>query len=175
MKIIGTAASRLPGRSVRFVGKQIENPQTGTDLFKSIHGRTGILFFRNYWGPGRQGDHIDLWNGSRVTALSSWFGSSGESRWRGIGQTISRQKRCVSGTSHEDFVGYFWGLFIRRCCVPRHVPRFCRVVWPALHQERQRHRGSHHDLAGRVLPRLHARRMGGIQAAWLHAATQQYL
>ncbi|AVS62688.1 hypothetical protein C8246_24465 [Paracidovorax avenae] len=70
---LDTAASRLPGRSVRFVGQQIENPQTGADLFKSIHGRTGILFFKNYWGPGRQGDHIDLWNGSRMTALSSWF------------------------------------------------------------------------------------------------------
>jgi hypothetical protein len=29
-------------------------------------GRTGIVFFQNFWGPGNQSDHIDLWNG--VTA-----------------------------------------------------------------------------------------------------------
>lgn len=25
-------------------------------------GRRGLLFCRNFWGPGNQGDHIDLWN-----------------------------------------------------------------------------------------------------------------
>ncbi|HVK54554.1 MAG TPA: T6SS effector amidase Tae4 family protein [Burkholderiales bacterium] len=34
---------------------------------------TGIIFFQNYWGPGNQGDHIDLWNGARLTALDSWL------------------------------------------------------------------------------------------------------
>jgi hypothetical protein len=24
--------------------------------------KRGIIFFRNFWGPGSQGDHIDLWN-----------------------------------------------------------------------------------------------------------------
>jgi len=28
--------------------------------------RTGIVAFRNFWGRGDQGDHIDLWNGSRI-------------------------------------------------------------------------------------------------------------
>ena len=28
--------------------------------------KTGIVFFRNSWGRGNQGDHIDLWDGSRV-------------------------------------------------------------------------------------------------------------
>jgi hypothetical protein len=32
-----------------------------------IRGKTGIVFFRNYWGLGLQGDHIDLWDGSRMT------------------------------------------------------------------------------------------------------------
>lgn len=27
---------------------------------KGMKGRTGIVFFRDYWGEGRQGDHIDL-------------------------------------------------------------------------------------------------------------------
>ena len=37
-----------------------------------IKGRNGIVFFQNYWGPGHQGDHIDLWNGSRLTDRMSW-------------------------------------------------------------------------------------------------------
>lgn len=44
-----------------------------------IAGKKGILFFRDYWlrsedRPERPtGDHIDLWNGSRLTDVSSWF------------------------------------------------------------------------------------------------------
>jgi hypothetical protein len=48
----------------------------------NILGRTGIIFFRDYWQRNingkvelfrnRSGDHIDLWNGSRLTQLSSW-------------------------------------------------------------------------------------------------------
>lgn len=49
-------------------------------------GRTGIIFIQDYWGAGRQGDHIDLWNRNRLTdptsrariglRLSSWLPSS---------------------------------------------------------------------------------------------------
>jgi len=46
---------------------------TGKEGFEKIAGRTGIVFIQNYWGQGRQGDHIDLWSGSRLTAFSSWF------------------------------------------------------------------------------------------------------
>lgn len=46
---------------------------TGEKWQESIKGRTGIVFFANYWArPGETksptGDHIDLWNGSRLTA-----------------------------------------------------------------------------------------------------------
>ncbi|GKS82873.1 type VI secretion system amidase effector protein Tae4 [Acidovorax sp. SUPP1855] len=82
---LDTAASKLPSRAIRFTGKQIADKQTGQDVFKILNGKTGILFFKNYWGPGRQGDHIDLWNGSRMTALSSWvrvqFGISLDGYW----------------------------------------------------------------------------------------------
>jgi hypothetical protein len=27
----------------------------------AYHGRKGLIFCRNFWGPGNQGDHIDLW------------------------------------------------------------------------------------------------------------------
>jgi len=44
-----------------------------------IAGKKGIIFFKDYWlrtvdRPDRPtGDHIDLWNGSRITDVSSWF------------------------------------------------------------------------------------------------------
>ena len=28
----------------------------------TFEGRRGLVFCRNFWGPGSQGDHIDLWN-----------------------------------------------------------------------------------------------------------------
>ena len=44
----------------------------GNEVFEVIKNKTGVIFFQNYWGPGHQGDHIDLWNGSRLTDWSSW-------------------------------------------------------------------------------------------------------
>ena len=46
---------------------------SGEEVFDKIKGRTGIIFFQNYWGLGNQGDHIDLWNGSRLTHWTSWL------------------------------------------------------------------------------------------------------
>lgn len=45
----------------------------GVNGFTQIKGKKGIIFFKDYYGPGNQGDHIDLWNGSRLTKYSSWF------------------------------------------------------------------------------------------------------
>jgi hypothetical protein len=46
---------------------------TGEKWEEKIKGKTGIVFFANYWArPGETknptGDHIDLWNGGRLTA-----------------------------------------------------------------------------------------------------------
>ncbi|MGN7876261.1 T6SS effector amidase Tae4 family protein [Roseateles sp. 22389] len=45
---------------------------TGENWEKRIKGRTGIVYFADYWTRGNEkvstGDHIDLWNGSRLTA-----------------------------------------------------------------------------------------------------------
>jgi hypothetical protein len=41
------------------------------DFTKILSQKQGIIFFQNYWGPGNQGDHIDLWNGSRLTDVLS--------------------------------------------------------------------------------------------------------
>jgi hypothetical protein len=43
----------------------------GKEVFEKINGKTGIIFFQNYWGVGNQGDHIDLWNGYRLTHYRS--------------------------------------------------------------------------------------------------------
>lgn len=45
---------------------------TGADWQTKIKGRSGIVYFADYWTRGNEkvptGDHIDLWNGSRLTA-----------------------------------------------------------------------------------------------------------
>jgi hypothetical protein len=76
---------------------------TGADWQSKIKGRTGIVFFGSYWArPGQStqnadGDHIDLWNKSKLTpsvesflrfylginrlpSPSSWF-SNREDNW----------------------------------------------------------------------------------------------
>lgn len=52
---------------------------TGSTVFDEISDLQGIIFFSDYWQrPGevgtsrRTGDHIDLWNGERLTSLSSF-------------------------------------------------------------------------------------------------------
>ncbi|WP_225984676.1 T6SS effector amidase Tae4 family protein [Noviherbaspirillum aerium] len=44
---------------------------SGKEAFGSMAGKTGIVFFQDYWGSNEQGDHIDLWNGSRLTDWTS--------------------------------------------------------------------------------------------------------
>lgn len=63
----------------RFPGCPNPEKYTGQTAFDEIEDRTGIIFLANYWqrstdqGAARTGDHIDLWNGSRMTSTSSWF------------------------------------------------------------------------------------------------------
>ncbi|WP_133510953.1 type VI secretion system amidase effector protein Tae4 [Candidatus Thiosymbion oneisti] len=48
---------------------------TGRDWRDKVVGKTGIICFEDYYvgSDGSGGDHIDLWNGSALTALGSWF------------------------------------------------------------------------------------------------------
>lgn len=82
---LATAAGQMPFKATRYKGKEIKDKAKGEDVFDTLSNKTGIIFLQNYWGPGRQGDHIDLWNGSRMTARSSWFrvatGISLEGQW----------------------------------------------------------------------------------------------
>ena len=55
------------------LGIDISKDITGENWQDTIKDKKGIVFFHNYWlRPGQTknptGDHIDLWNGSRLTA-----------------------------------------------------------------------------------------------------------
>jgi hypothetical protein len=57
---------------------------TGLDWQHKIRGRTGIVYFEDYWARNEKeksthkptGDHVDLWNGSRMTAAGAHFFSA---------------------------------------------------------------------------------------------------
>lgn len=36
-------------------------------------GLRGLMFCRNFWGPGNQGDHIDLWNRNHLKTGDSGY------------------------------------------------------------------------------------------------------
>lgn len=72
---IGLTKVRLPGlNSVIKV-----NPKSFSE---ELSGKRGIIFFKDYWRRtnsgskesfrNRSGDHIDIWNGSRITDRTSW-------------------------------------------------------------------------------------------------------
>lgn len=46
---------------------------TGAEVFGRIDLLTGIAYFRHFWGPDKQGSHIDLWNGERLTGWTTWL------------------------------------------------------------------------------------------------------
>ena len=76
-------------------GIHLAKKYPGASFRANILGQTGIIFFKDYWRRtyngvtesfrNRSGDHIDLWNGSRLTAWTSWFriswGITIEGRW----------------------------------------------------------------------------------------------
>lgn len=66
---LASGAARLPSRLEKFEAKEAFGRIKDK---RGMTGRTGIVFFKNYWGTGAQGDHIDLWNGSRLTDWRTW-------------------------------------------------------------------------------------------------------
>jgi len=38
-----------------------------------ITKRSGIVYFEGYWGANQNGNHIDLWDGWRLTHWTSWL------------------------------------------------------------------------------------------------------
>jgi hypothetical protein len=49
--------------------------------FEEYLGRSGIVAFINFWGPGNQGDHIDLWNGQKLAWGSDGYFELSEEIW----------------------------------------------------------------------------------------------
>jgi hypothetical protein len=48
---------------------------------ESYVNRQGIALFKNFWGPGNQGDHIDLWDGAEMTHGDPSYFSLSEEVW----------------------------------------------------------------------------------------------
>jgi hypothetical protein len=49
--------------------------------FSQYASRQGIVLFRNFWGTGNQGDHIDVWNGQAMSHGSSDYFERSEEVW----------------------------------------------------------------------------------------------
>ncbi|WP_083438423.1 T6SS effector amidase Tae4 family protein [Caldimonas brevitalea] len=50
--------------------KRVER-YNGAEAFDKIDGRKGVFFCKDFYGAPQTGDHIDLWNGWRLTAFQS--------------------------------------------------------------------------------------------------------
>lgn len=64
---LATGAAHLPARLTKYAGKAVAG------AFDKMDGKAGLIFLKDYYGPGLSGDHIDLFNGSRMTDWSSWI------------------------------------------------------------------------------------------------------
>ncbi len=83
---LATGAVHLPTAPLKFTGKE------AADAFDKIDGQTGIIFIKDYYGPGNSGDHIDLFNGSRLTARNSWFRVQLGISWDGFWSDFKKAK-----------------------------------------------------------------------------------
>lgn len=85
----------------RFDGCPEAQAYTGKDVFDRISDKSGIIFFANYWqregetGDSRSGDHIDLWNGSRLTSVTSWARIHMGISWDGLWSDFRRSTRVL--------------------------------------------------------------------------------
>lgn len=65
-------------------------PYTGRTVFEGVRDRTGIIFLGGYWHrpndreSARSGNHIDLWNGVRMSNYPSWFRVHFGISWDGV-------------------------------------------------------------------------------------------
>lgn len=47
----------------------------------AFHGRRGLIFCKDFWGLGNQGDHIDLWNLDKMASGSAAYISRSPQVW----------------------------------------------------------------------------------------------
>lgn len=87
---------------------------TGEDWQDRIKGRTGIVYFEDYWARNAgekstnrpTGDHIDLWNGSRLTAVG-WAFFSAWGRRLGVHSFLPGTERGYSDVRRARSI-LFW-------------------------------------------------------------------
>ncbi|AVS79690.1 hypothetical protein C8244_00245 [Paracidovorax avenae] len=79
-------ASRLPAKLTKYNGEEASN------AFERVDHKKGIIFFKDYYGPGMTGDHIDLYNGIRMTEVSSWFRIHARISWSGVWSNFREAK-----------------------------------------------------------------------------------
>lgn len=66
-----------------------------------IAGKKGIIYFEDYWlrpedRPEKPtGDHIDLWNGSRLTEASSWLRVQLGISYEGVWSDLEKAKKII--------------------------------------------------------------------------------
>jgi hypothetical protein len=77
---LATGLNRL---SIDGIGKLVK--LSPSEFQREISNKQGIIFFKDFWQRtntktgkkesyrNRSGDHIDLWNGSRLTDWKTWF------------------------------------------------------------------------------------------------------
>jgi hypothetical protein len=78
----GITTKNLPARRCWFhknkpghilAAEELANALEKFPISAKIVGKKGVIFFKDYYGAGNQGDHIDLWDGSRLTKFSSYW------------------------------------------------------------------------------------------------------
>ena len=46
-----------------------------------LSGDAFLIFLLNFWGAGNQGDHIDLWNGTKMTRGAPEYFTAAQEVW----------------------------------------------------------------------------------------------
>ena len=92
-------------RGYHLGGMQKLVKKTGKDFKKELRSKKGIIFFKDYWRRGkesyrnRSGDHIDLWNGYRLTDWKTWARIQFNLSWEGVWSDYRKSKEI-----------WFWGV-----------------------------------------------------------------
>lgn len=83
---LATGAAHLPTKLIKFNGEDVKS------AFDKIDGKTDLIFLQDYYGPGLSGDHIDLFNGSRMTGIDSWIRIRTGISWRNVWSDYRKAK-----------------------------------------------------------------------------------
>ena len=82
----------------------------------NLRSRSGILYFKDFWLrtgetiDGRTGDHIDLWDGNRLTKWRTWLTIS---CWFGVREKYPRSREIWFCPFLEQIVRFDWGYYRR--------------------------------------------------------------